>query len=429
MFSVRIKGERNATEIELVKLKIVFYKTGYDRAEKVLYITGLYSDWQKDLQCFVPSSGDNISKNSLLRKEKLKYLKIAEKWENFKSNWNPIELAHYYDKDPKVQNRYSTVSDIIDQMMEMKRNSIRIRNCNEFTFENTVKRYAYLKRSLKMFVNDKYHRDFSKIQFRDIDNKFLNDYIVHEKQKGAKNQNRGGVCTKLCILYDVVKYAQNRKLYNVNLSAFDSVRNYMRQPPVFTKAVSHETIMKIEQVDRSILRPCEHLYLDLFLFSYYAGGMSGIDICFLEHRMINDERIEYERMKTDKRARVILTDKAREVILKYKPLSYMNYVFPIFKRKNMTEQHKYDRLSYVTLMVGRTVRKVCLELGIRKHISWGTARSSFICKMLDEGYHVFQIAEMTGNSPMTIYTHYYGITNSDKIQREMHKIFTTSKYL
>ena len=81
MFSIIIKGERNLRDIELVKLTMVFYKTGYPRVPRVLYITGPYSDWQKDKQCFVPNSAENISKNSLLQKEKLKYLRIAEKWE------------------------------------------------------------------------------------------------------------------------------------------------------------------------------------------------------------------------------------------------------------------------------------------------------------------------------------------------------------
>ena len=74
MFSIIIKGERNLQDIELVKLTIVFYKTGYPRVPKVLYITGPYSDWQKDKQCFVTSKGETeISKDcremGILRKE------------------------------------------------------------------------------------------------------------------------------------------------------------------------------------------------------------------------------------------------------------------------------------------------------------------------------------------------------------------------
>ncbi len=102
MFSIIIKGERNPKEIEIVKLTMVFYKTGYNRIPKLLCITGPYSDWQKEKQCFIPNSMDNISKNSLLQKEKLKYLNIAEKWECAGKNWIPLELAHYFDKQPET---------------------------------------------------------------------------------------------------------------------------------------------------------------------------------------------------------------------------------------------------------------------------------------------------------------------------------------
>lgn len=68
----------------------------------------------------------------------------------------------------------------------------------------------------------------------------------------------------------------------------------------------------------------------------------------------------------------------------------------------------YSRIRYVTLMLGKTIQKICKELKIEHHITWSTARSNFICKMLDEGYHIYQVAEMTGNSPMAIYKHYYG---------------------
>jgi hypothetical protein len=46
--------------------------------------------------------------------------------------------------------------------------------------------------------------------------------------------------------------------------------------------------------------------------------------------------------------------------------------------------------------------------------------------MLDEGYHIYQVAEMTGNSPMTIYKHYYGITDRQTIREGMEKLFMES---
>lgn len=92
----------------------------------------------------------------------------------------------------------------------------------------------------------------------------------------------------------------------------------------------------------------------------------------------------------------------------------------------MSQQHMYNRVNYVSHMVNQTLQKVCVGLEINHHMTWGTARSSFIAKMLDEGCHAYQIAEMTGNSPMTIYKHYYGITNREEIRDRLNDI--SSKY-
>ena len=423
MFSIIIKGERNPKEMELVKLTMVFYKTGYNRIPKLLCITGPYSDWQKEKQCFIPNSMDNISKNSLLQKEKLKYLNIAEKWECAGKNWIPLELAHYFDKQPATLGKYTSVSEIITQMEQELSVRTKIRNGREFNNERNGKKYRYLHYALDKFTQSKYRKSFVYYSFRDITEKFIEDFIVHTKREGAKNGNRGGLSKKLYLLWKVVEYAQKKKLYNVNLDVFDNFKTYLKESPVVTKAVSHEVIRQIEQVDRSILRRCEHLYLDLFLFSYYAGGMSGIDICHLRRDMVVGDTIRYERIKTDKVCRVILTEKALALIEKYRELASMDYLFPVFKWRNKSQRQMYDRVKYVNTRVVQTMQKVCAHLGIAHHITWGTARSSFICKMLDEGYHIYQVAEMTGNSPMTIYKHYYGITDRQTIRTGMNSWF------
>lgn len=423
MFTIIIKGERNIHDIELVKLTMVFYKTGYPRVPKVLYITGVYADWQKDKQCFIPNSAENISKNSLLIKEKLKYLKIAEKWDCAGKNWIPVELAHYFDKKNEVLDKYTSVSSLIKQMEQEVAAQTRIRNGREFDNRRNARTFRYLHSCLERFTQSKYRKSFANYSFRDLTEKFIEDFIIYSKREGAKNGNRGGVFNKLHMLNKIVEYARKRKLYNVNLEVFEKFKSYMKESPVVTKAVSHEIMMRIEQVDRSILKKSEHLYLDLFLFSYYAGGMSGIDICYLERYMIKGDSLKYERIKTDKICRVILTEKALAMIEKYRPLAYMNYLFPVFKLRNMPQHKMYTRVNYITSAIAETMRKVCAELGISHHITWGTARSSFICKMLDEGYHIYQVAEMTGNSPMAIYKHYYGITDRENICQGINNSF------
>ena len=43
--------------------------------------------------------------------------------------------------------------------------------------------------------------------------------------------------------------------------------------------------------------------------------------------------------------------------------------------------------------------------------------------MIDEGFHPLQVAELAGNSPQTIYRHYYTISDKEKMRNSMNKIF------
>ncbi len=43
--------------------------------------------------------------------------------------------------------------------------------------------------------------------------------------------------------------------------------------------------------------------------------------------------------------------------------------------------------------------------------------------MIDERFHPLQVAELAGNSPQTIYRHYYTISDKEKMKEKMNNIF------
>ena len=421
MFTVNIKGRRDSKNIELVKLDLIFYKRGYARVSKVLRITGLYREWDRKSQSFIGT--DAAEKNKLLRQEKLRYLKIAEKWEYQGKDWIPVELSHYYDDDPRVRNRYITVSETIDTMAERTAARKRYKNGLILTSEPTARKDRYLKTSLERFTRSKYHRDFSKYRFRDITEQFLLDYTLWTQVYGGKKGNNGGIREKLRKLRAVCLYAKETGVYNVNPNAFRPLQEKLKPRLVTPKGVSPEIIRRIETFDRSGLDKKEPFYLDLFLFSYYAGGMSAIDVCLLTRDRIKDDMIVYDRTKFDKQARVILTDKAIGIIDRYRDAAYMNYVFPTIKRCNPTQAKLYGRVKRINEKVNRTLKKICYLSGIGQRVTWSTARSSYISRMIDEGFHPLQVAELAGNSPQTIYRHYYTISDKEKMKEKMDRVF------
>lgn len=421
MFTVNIKGKRDPKNIDFVKLEMIFYKRGYARVTKVMNITGLYSEWSQKSQFFVGK--DSAEKNKFLRQEKLKYLKIGERWDTQGKDWIPVELSHYYDCDPNYRNKYISISDVIEELAMKFDNQERYKNGHVLKSLSTSRKYRYLNISLQQFTRSKYHQDFAKYRFRDLTEKFLQDFIVWVQINAAKNGNTGDVSGKLRKLKAVCLYAKEQGVYNVNLNVFGSFKEKLKHRITTPKGVSLKVMGQIEAFDRTLLTPKEQLYLDLFLFSYYAGGMSAIDVCLLTRNQIKDDIIIYERTKYDKQARVIIIDKAAEIIEHYRSEAYMNYVFPTIKRYNPTQSKLYGRVKRINEKVNETLRNICDHCGIKSRVTWGTARSSYISNMIDEGFHPLQVAELAGNSPQTIYRHYYTISDKEKMKEKMNDIF------
>ena len=61
MFTIRIKGRRNPKDLDLVKLTLIFHKTGFARVSKEFYISGLYKDWSPKAQSFRGDSPQILS--------------------------------------------------------------------------------------------------------------------------------------------------------------------------------------------------------------------------------------------------------------------------------------------------------------------------------------------------------------------------------
>lgn len=118
MLTIRFKGKRSRNNTEFVKLYLIIHLTDCERNGRLLYISGFYKDWDSKAQRFKEINTDNKTKNHLLEKIKLKYLKIAERLERDGKRLAYKQLSHYYNKDRKKNNRLASVSAILDSIMD-----------------------------------------------------------------------------------------------------------------------------------------------------------------------------------------------------------------------------------------------------------------------------------------------------------------------
>ena len=316
--------------------------------------------------------------------------------------------SHCFDVEAEAKSNDSptvSVVEVIDSMILLFKTKRRVKNSVVVTSSNNAENYLWMKRAFMEFTLRKYSKKFSSFYFHHITEKFLSDFVNYTLRRAKlKNANsQGGLPHKLGLLRAVFRYAYKRNMYGVNLGVFDSVQEYMQEKQPEPKTISPKSIVRIENMSRRDFTPKECFYIDLFLFSYYTGGMANVDVCHLTKDCIKENQIIYERRKVNKKATPFLTDKARIIINKYKDEALGDYVF--------------------SMNVNKTLKKVREKLKIKDEITWYSARGTFISKMIDEGFHPMQVAQFAGNSPDMIYRHYYKNTDPKSTLESLNRIF------
>ena len=320
MYTINIRGKQNPKDTKMVKLEMIFFKTGYARVPKVINITGLLKDWDVKSQSFRIGSAEATTKNKLLFDLRTKYLHVADTWEMEGRNWSPVQLSHCFDeiKAAKPEVKVKSVQQMIDYLEETFKNKKRIKNGQIVDSTTNAKRYVYLKRELQAFTKEKYAKAFSSYFFADITEEFLLDFAFWLKERGIRNGNKAGLTHKLRLLRAVCRQAEKKEMYGVNMENFLCLGDDINWPESTSRAVPETVIAKIANVDRTLFTKKEQLHLDLFLFSYYTGGMANVDVCNLTWDLVQEDRIVYERIKFPKTAKPELLSKAKAIMNKYR---------------------------------------------------------------------------------------------------------------
>ena len=219
----------------------------------------------------------------------------------------------------------------------------------------------------------------------------------------------------------MVRHAEKLNIYGADSKAFECLGENIKWKETISKAVSHKVINKIELMDRKLLNEIENLHLDLFLFSYYAGGMASVDVCFLTWGCIDkDGYLCYERVKFPKKARMKFNENAMAIIETYKEKCYGNYVLPIFNARHATEKQRKWRVRKVCKQVNLVLCKVQKLIKYKEKITWYAACGTFISMMIADGFLPIDVAGMSGNS-LTIYRHYYNIMDQKQLDAKLDK--------
>jgi site-specific recombinase XerD len=425
MFTINFKSKSGSPDVNQIKIEMIIYCPGYARVPKVTKVIGLARYWDEKTQMFLPKSPDATKKNGTLSELKAKYETVAKQWDKEGKSWSPRQLSHCFETEEKKKDEVKVlpVSECIDFIVKNLKQRKRFKNSKILTSVSTAKNYTYLKDALCKFTEEKYGRKFSAYFFNEINEQFVMDFVLYTQEQGVRNGNKAGLVPKLKTLYGVFFYSN--KLLNMpdtDVAVLKCTKELIKRKKAEPQTISYDLIRKIEAMDKSKFSKLERFYIDVFLFSFYAGGIIGIDVCYLTWSCIENNLIRRERVKFPKEAVMPFNDKARAIAEKYKEKCHDDYVLPLFTHKHTTEAKQRTRLLGVRANMAETLKKVAKKLRC-KEFGWYAARGTFITKMLDEGFHPIAVAEFAGNSPKTIYNHYWKQTRHEDVLQSMNQMF------
>lgn len=128
--SITFKGRKDPQDPKMVKLEMIFYKTGYTRIPRVVSITGAYKCWNNETLSFESASSEYLKKNQLLLELKEKYMSVAERWEKEWRNFSVLQWADCFkpkeEEKAKQELKVLTVLKLINVRIEYFENHEKI---------------------------------------------------------------------------------------------------------------------------------------------------------------------------------------------------------------------------------------------------------------------------------------------------------------
>lgn len=204
-----------------------------------------------------------------------------------------------------------------------------------FTSTSTLKAYKYALKSFEKFTK---HKD---LRFEDIDYRFLKKYEQWSCRIGNKTNGYG---THLRILKAIYNEAIKNKIVSRDYYPFLDYK--IRKETPLKRSLTLTELKRIKKIDLT-----NHKYLietrNIFLISFFAGGIPFIDLVKLNKRNIVDNEIRYRRTKTGAEIKIPINEELKLLLKPY--INNNNYLFHFIENDDFFKHSKkYDNaiISY-----------------------------------------------------------------------------------
>ncbi|WP_426060628.1 site-specific integrase [Hymenobacter sp. B1770] len=173
------------------------------------------------------------------------------------------------------------------------------------------------------------------------------------------------------------------------------------------RAVSRDELRRLESLEPATDR--HRLAKDVFLFSFYGGGINFVDLAQLRWRDLSGDaidtghanRLHYVRQKTGGKFSLRLLAPAAAIVAAYKPLTFAtpdSYVFPVLdSAKHVSPVMVKNRLHKVLGQVNKDLKELGQLAGIATPLTTYVARHTFATTLRMSGAGTAVIAQAMGH--------------------------------
>lgn len=176
------------------------------------------------------------------------------------------------------------------------------------------------------------------------------------------------------------------------------------------RALPREAVERIEDLEPATDR--QRLAKEVFLFSFYVGGINFVDLAQLRWQDMSfdangqPERLHYVRQKTGGKFAFRLLEPAAAILMAYEPLtraSAKNYVFPILDMGRHVSPTQIDnRLHKVLGMVNKDLKVLAEQVGISTPLTTYVARHSFATTLHQEIDNIGMVSQAMGHKTAAV---------------------------
>lgn len=166
---------------------------------------------------------------------------------------------------------------------------------------------------------------------------------------------------------------------------------------------------------------------DVFLFSYFGGGVRFSDLCVLTKKSIEDGRVTFTSMKTGQAVANLLPEQVNPFVAGYHGI-VGELLFPLIDQSVIADPIALRRqISSKNVMVNSRLKKVAKRAGIDPTgLTMHVARHSVANEAQAQGHEIRAIQSMLGHKKVTTTTGYVDELNQRRNDKLMSSLWNVA---